>query len=286
MTGTVIPAEAGIKVRDDKKEDFILTKYLTLTNLSWQSGLVYRTSLIMWRLRQFLGTLMSLTIWQVLYQNQNNIFDYQRNEMIGYILLVSILQSIILSTVMHGLASDVYSGRISKILIKPINLYAYFISLDLADKLKNIFFSFFEGMILFLIFQPQLMLPSWPNLIFFLIAIILGVAIFFLVQFLFGSMGFWTPDTWAPRFLFFMFLNFTAGKMFPLDILPDIIQKIIFFTPFPYLSYVQIQIFLGRFTTTQTINYLLMAGAWLILLIIVNKKIWKKGIKEYTATGI
>lgn len=264
----------------------MINKYLTLTNLSWQSGLVYRTSLIMWRLRQFLGTLMSLTIWQVLYQNKENIFNYQKNEMLGYILLVSILQSIILSTIMHSLSSDVYNGRISKILVKPINFFAYFISLDLADKLKNIFFAFFEGILLFLIFQPQLVLPSPTTLLFFLVTTIIGMAIFFLVQFLFGSMGFWTPDTWAPRFLFFMFLNFTAGKMFPLDILPSLIQKIIFFTPFPYLSYIQIQIFLDRVNQGQMINYLAMSIFWLIFLSLLTKKIWEKGIKEYSATGI
>lgn len=268
------------------KENTIFSKYLILTNLSWQNGFVYRTSLIMWRVRQFLSTLMALTIWQVIYLNQTQVFNYQQSQMLGYIFLVSILQSIILSTVMHGLSSEVYHGQISKILIKPISLFGYFISLDLADKLKNIIFSFFEGVILYLIFKPELIMPSWPIFALFLFSTVIGVVIFFLVQLLFGSLGFWTPDTWAPRFLFFMFLNFTAGKMFPLDILPAIIQKIIFFTPFPYLSYFQIQLFLNRLSSTQIINFLIMSFFWIIFLSFIAYKTWKKGIKEYSASGI
>lgn len=263
-----------------------ISKYLTLTNLTWQSGFVYRTSLIMWRVRQFLSTLMALTIWQVIYLNQDKVFDYPKNQMLGYIFLVSILQSIILSTIMHGLANEVYSGQISKILVKPINLFSYYISLDLADKLKNIVFSLFEGLILFLIFKPEIILPALPIMILFMISILIGVAIFFLVQLMFGSLGFWTPETWAPRFLFFMFLNFTAGKMFPLDILPQTIQKIIYFTPFPYLSYFQIQLFLQRLSPDQISQFFAGAIFWLIFLSILVNKVWQKGIKEYTATGI
>ena len=261
-------------------------KYLLVLKLSWQNGLVYRTSLLMWRLRQFLSSLMSLTIWQVMFTSNQTLFNYQEKEMISYIFLVSFLQSMILATIMHGLAADIYSGKISDILLKPINLFAYLATLDLSDKLKNIFFASIEAIILAFIFHPVIVLPSLTNLVIFIFTILIGVILYFLVQLLFGSIGFWSPETWAPRFLFMMFLEFTAGKLFPLDILPQFVQKIIFLTPFPYFSYFQIQVFLNRLTTTQLLTYLLTSILWIILLTVIVSKLWQRGIKEYQAAGI
>lgn len=264
----------------------MINKYLTIAKLSWQNGLVYRTSLVMWRIRQFLSTLMALTIWQVLFDTQDQIFQYQQDQMIGYIFLISILQSTILTTIMHGLASDIYSGKISNILLKPLNIFYYLASLDIADKLKNIAFVIVETIILALIFKPTIILPSPIILLLFLLTVLIGIVIYFLVLLLLGSIGFWSPETWAPRFLFATFLQLTAGKLFPLDILPQTMQNILFFTPFPYLSYFQTQIFLGKLTTQQTISSVTMSVAWLIILTVVVKYVWKKGIKNYSAVGM
>jgi len=229
---------------------------------------------------------MSLTVWQVMFSGNQTLFNYQQQEMISYIFLVSFLQSMILATIMHGLAADIYSGKISDILLKPINLFGYLATLDLADKFKNIIFTIIEAIILAFIFHPVIILPSLINFGVFIFTILIGVILYFLIQLLFGSIGFWSPETWAPRFLFMMFLEFTAGKLFPLDILPKMVQNIVLLTPFPYFSYFQIQVFLNRLTTQQLITYLATSIFWTILLTIVVGKIWKRGIKGYQAAGI
>lgn len=229
---------------------------------------------------------MALTVWTVIYSNQTSVFAYDQNQMISYVFMISVLQSLILSTALHGLASDIYSGQISQILIKPVAVFGYFISLDVADKLKNVLFSGFEIVLLAMIFQPVLPIPSLSQLFLGLVGIALGACLYFFVILLFGTLGFWSPETWGPRFLFFMFVDITAGKLFPLDILPMGLQKLLYATPFPYLSFVQIQTLLGRMSTTESLQALGGVFAWTVGLAALFSFVWTKGIKEYTAAGI
>lgn len=229
---------------------------------------------------------MALTIWSVIYTNQNSTFGYTEESMITYIFLIGILQSIILATVMHGLASDIYSGAISKELVKPVNVWLYLGVQDVADKLKNFGFVIIESTILYFIFQPTLHFPTSPFILaLFVIWLILGAFIYFFINILLGTLGFWSPEVWAPRFLFFIFLDFTAGRLYPLDILPTIIQKIVYLTPFPYMSYAQLQLYLDRYTEQEILFNTLVLIGWTLLLGTVARQVWNHGMKSYSAAG-
>lgn len=261
-------------------------KYQALFRLTWENSLVYRTSFIIWRFRNFLSSFMSLTVWTVIYSGQSEILSYQKSEMINYIFLISLLQSIILTTALQGLSSDIYNGKISDLLLKPIRLFGYFLTQDVADKLQNVSFSLIEIMLLGLIFHPSIMMPSMAFLLLFAVSIIIGVLLYLVINLLFGSLGFWSPEVWAPRFLFFMFLDFTAGKLYPLNILPKMVQSIVFLTPFPYFSYIQTQIFLQKVSFYQALSWIGWASLWTAGLWFVFAKVWQKGLKEYNATGL
>lgn len=262
-----------------------MAKYIKLIKLSWENGLVYRASVLLWRLRQFLSTIMSLTLWTVVFATTQSAFAYSQEQMITYIFLAAFLQSAILTTSLNGLANTVYSGELSTQLVKPLNLYAYFASKDVADKLKNIGFLIAETIILFLIFQPTIVSPSIPIWLLFLVWTFGGVILSFLITLLFGALGFWSPDVWGPRFLFFLFTNFTAGKLFPLDILPEIIQNVIFLTPFPYFAFMQTQLFLEKLSTTAILQHTLGLFFWIIFFSLVVHWVWQRGIKNYSAVG-
>lgn len=260
-------------------------KYITLLKLSWQNGLAYPFSVITWRVRQMLSTLMSLTVWNVLFTDTQTLFGYTQSSMITYIFLVSFLQSMILASALTGLAQRIYSGELSNQLLKPINIFAYLGVEEIADKIKNVGFLIVETLILFAIFKPEIVFPSLALFLLFTLWAIGGVILNFCITLLFGALGFWSPETWGPRFLFFMIIDFTAGKLFPLDILPEFMQKALMFTPFPYLSFIQIQLFLGRLNSTEVLLYSFRLLAWVLILAVISKLVWKRGLRSYEATG-
>jgi ABC-2 type transport system permease protein len=263
-----------------------MKKYWQLLKLSWQNGLVYRTSLFLWRLRQFLSSLMSLTVWSVIFAGTSSAFGYSQPEMITYIFLAAFLQSMIRATALHSLGSRIYSGEITNQLLKPVSIFGYLAMEDLADKVRNVFFICIETFLLFLIFKPELPpLPDAATLGFFIVLTLFGVVLHFIITIFFGTLGFWSPDTWGPKFIFFMLIDFTAGKLFPLNILPKVLQDIIAFTPFPYFSFIQTQAFLGKLNPTQLWQHLLIVSIWTVALGYITYTVWQKGIKDYSAAG-
>ncbi len=262
-----------------------MIKYLILLKITWQNSLVYRLSLLTWRLRSFLSSLMSLTVWTVIFTSNKGAFGYSKESMITYIFLIAFLQSFIIASSLNGLANRLYSGEISNYLLKPINLFALFAVQEIADKIKNVFFLILETLLLFLIFDPIVIFPDLKIFLLFLIWCFGGLILNFIISLLFGSLGFWSPQVWGPKFLFFMVLEFTAGKLFPLDILPTTLQRIIYFTPFPYLSFLQIQLFLERLNQQQIIQHSITLIFWILFLGLITNKIWKRGLKSFESVG-
>ena len=123
-----------------------LRKYWSLLKISWETGLVYRVNILLWRFRQFLLTLMSLTLWTVIFGSADEVFSYTNAQMITYIFVASVAQSIILATALNGLARTVYTGELSNVLVKPVSVYLYLAAQDVADKLKNFGFIIFESL--------------------------------------------------------------------------------------------------------------------------------------------
>jgi ABC-2 type transport system permease protein len=156
---------------------------------------------------------------------------------------------------------------------------------DLADKLKNFSFIIGESLLLFFIFKPEVVIPSIVIFSSVIGLVLMATLLNFFISLLFGSLGFWSPDTWAPRFLFYMFVEFTAGRLFPLDILPKTIQQIVFLTPFPYLSFIQTQLFLGKIPTPEIGLHFAILSGWLLFFFVIVRMVWSKGLKDYSATG-
>lgn len=262
-----------------------MKKYLALLSISWQNGFAYRISVFLWRFRQFLSTFFSLTVWTILYQDVTNSFGYSQSQMIAYIFLTSLIQNLVITSALNGLTSSIYSGEISILLVKPIKLFRALAMEEVADKSKNFIFALLESFALFLLFKPEFfaVLP-WHFLV-GIIWLIGAIALNFCISLLFGAIGFWSPESWGPRFLFFTFVNFVGGKFFPIDILPKVIQTAVWLTPFPYLSFAPTQVFLNRLDTTHILLGSFGLIFWLISLTIIVRSVWKIGLREYTAMG-
>lgn len=224
-------------------------------------------------------------LWMAIFAGRNSIFNYSREQMVMYILGASLVQAVVLSSRTVDLAGIINSGDLSQILLKPVAMFRYWLAQDMADKLLNILFSMTEIVILLLLFKPDLTVPTVHGLILFSLFLPLALGLYFFINFLFGSLGFWTPEVWAPRFLLFVLLSFVAGNMFPLDILPFWLVKIIYWTPFPYLVYFPTQALLGRLPDRQIYEGLAVTVIWMMGMYLIVRYVWNKGLKNYNAEG-
>ena len=133
-------------------------------------------------------------------------------------------------------------------------------------------------------FTDVLIIPTNREF-FFGVIYLIGVSFFwFVLQYFTGLMAFYLEETWIFRVLIQVVVAFLSGLVMPLEFFPQWFQEIVFYTPFPYLSYYPVKIFMGEIAFSW--SYLGILCLWILPVILINKIIWNKGLKNYTAAGM
>lgn len=261
-------------------------KYLRILKITFEEYFAYRLNFLCWRLRNVLRLLTVYFLWQTLFLGKENIFGYPKTAILTYILFTSFLSAFVLGTRTVDVGREIVEGTLTNFLLKPLSYFKYYLMRDLADKILNLLLAFFEITLIFLIFRPEIFLErNIFTILFFLSACLLGMILYFLVSFLLSLVGFWSPDVWAPRFLFLIFLEFLGGGLFPLDILPKTLYQIIRFLPFNYFFYFPLSIYLGRVNAAGLAEGFILAVFWIVVLSFGLKNLWRKGLLSYDAVG-
>lgn len=263
-----------------------MNKYLLVAKLTWNETLVYRLNFTMWRIRIVLQLLTMYFLWLVLVPSNTSLFGYDQFRILTYILASSLVSSIVLSSRSYAVGDDINTGNLSNFLLRPINYLLYWFARDIGDKAMNILFSLIELTILFLILNPPLFVQTEVlYLLLTCMAICLAVIMYFFFSFLLGLLGFWSPEVWAPRFIFVILLNFFSGGLFPLDILPKAIFSAFSLLPFPYLLYFPIKIYLGQLSLSEILMGATISSIWTVILYVLVLHVWRRGLLVYTAHG-
>jgi ABC-2 type transport system permease protein len=268
---------------------FKLKKYLQISKMSWQSNLIYRLNFIMWRLRTLVLRLGSYFFWYAVYRFNDQVGNYNRPMMLTYILLGSVLQSLVLASQSYVIAQDIATGRLNHQLIRPLSYLKSMLALDLGDKLSNLFFLIFELLLIFLLFRPPFFIQT--NLFYllsFLLVSILALFIYFYLSVLVSLITFWYPEDygWPARFLFMVINQFLSGGMMPLDILPLPIFYLLRLLPPAFFIFFPLQVYLGKIDTYQVYQGVAIMVFWLIILKFISQFAWKKGLRNFAAAGI
>ncbi len=254
---------------------------------TWDEAVTYRLSFSVWRFRNVLQLLTMYFLWYALVPAQKTTFGYSQSLILTYILGTSILSSLILSSRSYDLGDSINKGDLSSYLMRPINFFYYLFAKDIGDKAMNITFSVGELTILFILLRPPFFIQTNPfYLTAFFMSIIAALILFFFCNLLLGFIGFWSPETWAPRFIFGIFINFFAGGLFPLDILPAPLFAVFRLSPLTYLLYFPLKLYLGQLSFPDMLSGFLISYIWIFCMYKIIQLVWMRGLKVYTAQGM
>jgi len=266
-----------------------MKKYWSVFKISFQQEFAYRANFIMWRVRNVMQIFLIFFLWSTVFADpQTEVFGYNRDRILTYVFGILILRALVLSARAVDIAGEISRGDLTNFLLKPINYFKYWFTRDISSKALNLSFAAVETGLLFVILKPPFFIQLDPSQIFiFLLSLILAVVIFFSLLILVNLLTFWLPESgWAAQFLLVVIATeFLSGAIFPIDILPFSIQKILYVLPFPYLLFFPLQIYLGKIGGGAMFKGLLVSVAWAMALIFAMNVVWQRGIKKYTAVG-
>jgi ABC-2 type transport system permease protein len=180
------------------------------------------------------------------------------------------------------LSNDIRLGRISSYLVYPFDFWKYhsasFIAFQsLQTMICSITITLAIAFNLITIVSTQAICTGFVY--------VMAVSLFwFALQFLTGIMAFWLEETWILRVIAQILTRFLSGALIPLDFFPLWARDALSWTPFPLLTFYPIKIFTGQMT--PNISMVGMLLFWIVILILCNRWLWRRGMRLYTAAGM
>ncbi len=262
-----------------------LLKWWQTIKVSWVKYTAYRLNFFL----QIVGPVLvfffiKYNLWSAIYGEnpEQMIQGYNLKSMVTYHIWSMIVTMIGQGHASYNMSEDIRMGRISSYLIYPFNFWEFHTASFLSFQFLQLFIS--GVTIAILVAFNFVELPS-TYFLFHGVLYTLFISLFwFTLQYMAGLLSFWLEETWILRVLMGIVTGFLSGYLFPLDLYPDWLVSLLQYTPFTYLTYYPIKIFMGQ-PSPLWIGYA-MIGLWIIIGATINHLIWKKGIKLYTAAGM
>ena len=266
-----------------------MRKYLSVFRISFAQEFAYKINFILWRVRNVLQIFLVFYLWDAVFQDPGRVvFGYDRAKILTYVFAILVVKALVLSARAVDVPGEISRGEVSNYLLKPIGYFKYWLTRDLSSKALNLSFAVFEFLLLYILLRPPIFVQTNPILIVaFVISILLALLIFFTLLFTTGLVPFWMPEgAWGLQFMvIFVATEFLAGGLFPLDILPEGIQRVLFYTPFPYLIFFPIQVYLGKLSSPEILRGMVIALFWATSLYLLMRNLWQRGLRVYQSHG-
>ena len=266
-----------------------MQKYLQVFKISFQQEFVYRVNFIMWWVRNVLQIFIVFFLWDAVFSDPERVvFGYDRSKILTYVFGLLLVRAFVLSARAVEVAGEISTGDLSNYLIKPVSYFKYWLTRDMSSKALNLTFALAEVSVLYLILKPPFFVQTnFLLIIGFLITLVIAMFIYFVLLFIISSVPFWIPEAgWAVHFLVtVVIIEFMSGALFPLDILPSVIQDFLNLTPFPYLIFFPLQVYLGKVTGFALVRGIIISFFWAVSLWFIMRSIWSRGLKVYQSHG-
>ena len=119
----------------------------------------------------------------------------------------------------------------------------------------------------------------------FLLATVLTGLLQFFMSYTMALLAFWLLEVSTLIFMVFAFEYIAGGHLFPLNILPPVLARVLSYTPFPYQLYFPVGIYLGQVQGPALWRGLLIQAGWVLFFFVLARVVWSRGIRKYSAVG-
>lgn len=263
-----------------------MNKYLASIATNFHESLVYRGKIFIYILQSFLYIFIMPFVWLQVYGQGEVIGGFNAALMVSYFFFMPLIDIVTVSFSYDWMQIEIKEGDIIKSLVKPINYIFYNLTSELGYKPIRFIPTLLVMSIAFPFVKNYLTLPSFNWQILWLVPLlVLAYIIFFLISCLIGFAAFWTIEAYWSKHLWWILSSFAGGYLAPITFYPEIVQKILHYTPFPLLMQIPLQVLLGMLSSTQIIEKLIIGILWVIILIILVAWMWKRGVKRADIVG-
>ncbi len=260
-----------------------LRAYPTLLRIYWARTLEYRIQIMIWILSGAVPLVM-LAVWLSM-AREGPIGSFDAGTFVSYYLAAIFLRRMTGVWIIWELQRDIRTGGLSARLLRPLHPLHYDLARTLASRpLQALLVGPPIALALYLYPGSQLDLAPL-NLLRVAAATFMALLLEFFFQYAIGLTAFWTSQAVAFHEVWFFIKALGSGYVIPLALMPEGIQQLLRWTPFPLVLSFPLEMLLGRLPPERIAQGFIAQGLWLALAITLVVLLWRLGLRRYEAFG-
>ena len=240
----------------------------------------YRAEIFFWVLSNLLPLIL-MGIWTKASQEAE--FGLNSLEFARYFISVFFIRQFNLVWVIFEFEDEVLEGKLSPRLLQPIDPVWHHVAGHLAERFIRTPFNLGLIGLFFLLYPEAIWVPNLGNMLLVCLVVAMSFALRFLMQYTFAMFAFWTERASAIEELSFLLYLFLSGLIAPLEVFPPLVREIAQWTPYPYLIHFPAALLIGL--PVNVVGGILVIIGWSLVFFLVNRWLWRKGLKHYSGMG-
>lgn len=262
-----------------------MKKYIELIKLSLINRLDYRQELVM---SLFIGVIVfsgQIIFWNAVFGEKETVNGLTYSYILLYYLFARIASEVMDSKVGFRISELIINGSVTNYLLRPVRLQWWLfyheigqMSLDIAIK------SGIYSMLFLLVFGSLDIIPSHIPL--FFLSITMSLLIGFSLFMISGCSAFWTDCATSVNFGLRRMIFFLSGGLVPLVFFPEIVQKLLLYTPFPYIFDLPVRLIMTPVSLRTAATGIGIQLAWAVGLWLIAGSFFRYAVKRNESVGI
>lgn len=261
--------------------DFYITSMKMAVIEQWQ----YPVANYFYMIGMIAEPVIYMVVWSaVATQQGGEVGGYTPGAFAAYYIVWTLVRSMNVVFTPHGWEWRIRQGQLSMSLMRPIHPLHNDVAFFAGWKVVVITLWIPLALALSLFFKPDLH-PTLLDGIVFFFAIWFAYLIRTMTLSLLGMVTFWTTRVSALFELYFAAELVLSGRLVPLSLMPEWVQRLAWFFPFRWAFGYPIEALIGNMPVRDLLIGLGMQVAWIIFGAAAVSLVWKVAIRRFSAVG-
>jgi ABC-2 type transport system permease protein len=259
--------------------------YVFLARNAFVTAVSFRLRTLLFLFSAVIQILVQVFLWRALFASGGAQDGITLRDMISYLILSSLLRPLYGMRVGERLATGIYDGSIASDLLKPLHLKLIYTAHETGGILADLLLRALPTAVAWsmILGVPG---PSSPaSLAAALVALMFGILLNYRVEMIIGQSAFWLQDIWYLHWFHRALLSLFSGTLIPLWFYPGALRGLAEALPFRFTAFVPLSLYLGKTPVTSMPELVLYALIWLVVLGMLERLVWARGIRQIVIHG-
>ena len=249
------------------------------------SSLEYRTEVAFLVLTSFVVVVGMSFLWKALYGDQETARAVTLGQMLVYLIAAQTMNQLLFSDLPEQINERIYNGSISIDLIRPMHLWAAWVSDDLGAAVSRLLI---RGVPLVVVASLLIAVPlpaSGPLFLWFLLSLAFSYVLMTSISYMVGLTSIWYMDFGNFGLVVRATVVFLSGSVVPIWFFPEWFQRISSFLPFIYIYQFPLGIYIGKYSTGEILEGLATQLLWIAVGVLCAALMWNLVKKKIVVQG-